>query len=174
MNFVRKMGARPGLAIDPLIPFNVQKMDFLPNTAFHHQKMMTLRGGVLQETTPSSMAASQFKYNTLQLCWREFSVAQWLWYWLFNQAALIQTLSRSYISAVHLFISYFVRKTIISNYFNCLHLNSTPITCYFRIIVLESCPKWMTSSMPESKESTCPLVLTRKTLVKASGSFFFV
>ena len=33
-NFVRKMGARRGLAIEPLILFNVQKMDFLPNKAF--------------------------------------------------------------------------------------------------------------------------------------------
>ena len=31
MDFVRKMGARPGLAKEPLIPFIVQKMDFLPN-----------------------------------------------------------------------------------------------------------------------------------------------
>ena len=30
-DFVRKMGAHPGLAKGPLIPFNVQKMDFLPN-----------------------------------------------------------------------------------------------------------------------------------------------
>ena len=30
-DFVRKMGARPGLAVEPLIPFIVQKMDFLPN-----------------------------------------------------------------------------------------------------------------------------------------------
>ena len=28
-DFVRKMGARPELAKEPLIPFNVQKMDFL-------------------------------------------------------------------------------------------------------------------------------------------------
>ena len=27
-NFVRKMGARPGLAVEPLIPFNVQKWTF--------------------------------------------------------------------------------------------------------------------------------------------------
>ena len=30
-DFVRKMGARPGLAVEPLIPFIVQKMDFLPS-----------------------------------------------------------------------------------------------------------------------------------------------
>ena len=30
-DFVRKMGARPGLAVEQLIPFIVQKMDFLPN-----------------------------------------------------------------------------------------------------------------------------------------------
>ena len=28
---LRTLGARPGLAKEPLIPFNVQKMDFLPN-----------------------------------------------------------------------------------------------------------------------------------------------
>ena len=37
---------------------------------------------MLRETTPSSMAASRFKYKTYQLRWREFSSAQWLWYWL--------------------------------------------------------------------------------------------
>ena len=36
-DFVCKMGARPGLAIEQLIPFNVQKMIFLPNKAFRHQ-----------------------------------------------------------------------------------------------------------------------------------------
>ena len=36
-DFVRKMGARPGLTIDPLIPFNAKKMGFLPNKAFCHQ-----------------------------------------------------------------------------------------------------------------------------------------
>ena len=30
-DFVHKMGARPGLAKEPLIPFNIHKMDFLPN-----------------------------------------------------------------------------------------------------------------------------------------------
>ena len=69
---------------------------------------MTLRGGVLRETTPSSMAASRFKYNTEQLRQGEFSLAQWLWYWLFIQASLVQILSRSYISDMHLFICFFV------------------------------------------------------------------
>ena len=36
------------------------------------------------------------------------SLAQWLWYWLFVEASLVQTLSRSYISAMHLFICSFV------------------------------------------------------------------
>ena len=40
--------------------------------------------------------------------WREFSLAKWLWYWLFVQASLVQILSRSYISAVCLFICFFV------------------------------------------------------------------
>ena len=56
-DFVRKMWARPGLAEEPFIPFNVKKMDFLPNRLSVNNKMM--RGDVLlQETTPSSMAAS--------------------------------------------------------------------------------------------------------------------
>ena len=59
-------------------------MDFLPDKAFRHQYMMTLKGGVLWETTPSSMAASRFKYDTQQLHWGDFSLAQWLWYWLFQ------------------------------------------------------------------------------------------
>ena len=69
---------------------------------------MTLRGGVLWETTPSSMVASRFKYNTEQLRWGEFSLAQWLWYWLFVQASLVQILSEPYLSAMHLFICFFV------------------------------------------------------------------
>ena len=36
-DFVHKMGARPVLAVESLIPFLVQKMDFLPNKAFGHQ-----------------------------------------------------------------------------------------------------------------------------------------
>ena len=42
------MGAHLGLAKEPLIPFNVKKMDFLPNEAFCNQSIMTLRGVVLQ------------------------------------------------------------------------------------------------------------------------------
>ena len=37
VSLLRKMGAHPGLAKEPSIPFNIQKMDFLPNKAFHHQ-----------------------------------------------------------------------------------------------------------------------------------------
>ena len=73
---------------------------------------MTLRGDVLGETTPSSMAASRFKYNTKQLRYREFFLALWLWYWLFNQAALVQILSEPYISAMHLFISFFLTEFV--------------------------------------------------------------
>ena len=72
--------------------------------------MMTLRGCVLRMTTPSSMVASRFKYNTWQLRSGEFSLAQWLWYWLINRAALVRVPPGSYISAMHLFISFFVRK----------------------------------------------------------------
>ena len=42
-------------------------------------------------------------------CVRENSLlAQWLWYWLFNQATLVKIRPRPYISAMHLFISFFV------------------------------------------------------------------
>ena len=67
---------------------------------------------MLRETTPSSMAVSRFKYNTKQLRWGEFSLAQWLWYWLFNQAALVQILSEPYISTMQLFISFFVADVV--------------------------------------------------------------
>ena len=59
-------------------------------------------------TIPSSMAASRFKYNALQLRQGEFSLAQWLWYWFINQAALVRVPPGSYISAMHLLISFFV------------------------------------------------------------------
>ena len=61
-------------------------------------------------TTPSNMAASRFKYSTLQLRKGEFSLAQWSWYWLINRAALVRIPPGSHISAMHLFISFFVRK----------------------------------------------------------------
>ena len=63
---------------------------------------------LLRMTTPSGMAASQFKYNTQQLRYGEFSLAQWLWYWLINRAVLVRIPPGSYISAMHLFISFFV------------------------------------------------------------------
>ena len=44
---------------------------------------------------------------------QEFSLAQWLWYWLFNQAALVQILSKPYISAMHLFISFFITNFVV-------------------------------------------------------------
>ena len=35
-------------------------------------------------------------------------IPRWLWYWLFVQASLVRTLSESHISAMHLFICFFV------------------------------------------------------------------
>ena len=72
---VRKTGARPGLAKEPLIPFNVQKWTFFLN-GFPSSINDDFKRGVLRETTPSSMVASRFKYNTL-LRSGEFSLAQW-------------------------------------------------------------------------------------------------
>ena len=64
---------------------------------------------VLWETTPSRMATSQFKYIILQLRWGEFSLAQWLWYWLFIQASPgsnpVQILFFCH-AFIHLFLSY--------------------------------------------------------------------
>ena len=48
----------------------------------------------------------QIQYLTTAL--GEFSLAQWLWYWLINRAALVRIPQGSYISAMHLFISFFV------------------------------------------------------------------
>ena len=115
MDFVCKMGARPGLAKEPLIPFNIQKMDFLPNRPSSSINEDFKRMCV-QETTPLSMAASWFEYSTYQLRSGEFSLAQWLWYWLFVQASLVQVLSRSYISAIYLFfVTDFVHKSACYN-----------------------------------------------------------
>ena len=47
-----------------------------------------------------------------QLLRGESSLDQWLRYWLFNQAALVQILSETYISAMHLFFSFFVTKFV--------------------------------------------------------------
>ena len=57
-DFVRKMEARPELAKEPLVTFNVQKWTFCP------KGFLSSVSGVLRETTASSMAASQIKYNT--------------------------------------------------------------------------------------------------------------
>ena len=62
---------------------------------------------LLRESTPSSMAASRFKYNTKQMSWGEFSLAQWFLYWLSVQGSLVQILSRPYIFAMHFFICFF-------------------------------------------------------------------
>ena len=107
-NFVRKIGTRPGFAVEPLTLFIVKKWTFCLIRLF---VIDDFKRGVLRETTPSSMAASRFKYNTLQLV-GEFSLVQWLWYWLFNQVALVQILSEPYISAMHLFIYFFVTNFV--------------------------------------------------------------
>ena len=74
---------------------------------------MTLRGGVLLMTTPSSMAASRFKYIPNN-CLREILLSSVVMVLAFVQAALVQSLSEPYISAMHLFICFlvtnFVRK----------------------------------------------------------------
>ena len=70
---------------------------------------------MLREATPSSMAASLFKYNTWQLRQGDFSVALWLWYWLFVQASQVQILFTSYGSAMHLFICFFVTDFVRKN-----------------------------------------------------------
>ena len=43
------MGARPGYAIEPLIPFKVQKMDFMPNKALSSINDDFKRGCVMGE-----------------------------------------------------------------------------------------------------------------------------
>ena len=83
-DFLRMMGARPGLAKEPLIPFNVQKWTFCL-IGFPSSINDDFKRGVLRETTPSSMAASRFKYNTKQLRKIELSSSQWLLYWLLVQ-----------------------------------------------------------------------------------------
>ena len=59
----------------------------------------------------------------------EFSLAQWLWYWLFNQAALVQILSEPYISAMHLSISSFV-----TDFVRKMMLRATKLTLYHSIL----------------------------------------
>ena len=75
--------------------------------------MMTSRGAVLRESTASSMAVSQFRYNTEQPRLEEFPLGQWLWYWPFNQVALVQILVEPYISSMRLFISFSLRTLFI-------------------------------------------------------------
>ena len=62
-DFIRKMRVCLGLAIEPLSPFNAQKKDFLPNKAFRQSINDDFKKGCVTGTT-SSMATSQFKYNT--------------------------------------------------------------------------------------------------------------
>ena len=59
---------------------------------------------VFLETTPSSMAASWFKYNAYQLRLGEFSLAQRLWYWPFVWESVFWIMPGLFISAMHLFI----------------------------------------------------------------------
>ena len=74
---------------------------------------MTLRGNVLRETTPSSVAASLLKYKFKCV---SFSLAQWLWYWLLVHE--VTGLNRAwilYVSAMHLFICFFVTDFVRMN-----------------------------------------------------------
>ena len=94
-NFVHKMGSLLGQAFERLMPFNVQNWtSCLIRLSVINKCWLCLREVELWETTPSSMAASRFKYNTWQQRWREFCLAQLLWYWLFVQASLVQILFR--------------------------------------------------------------------------------
>ena len=113
-DFVRKIGAHPGLAKEPLIPFNVQKMDFLLigflSSINDDFKRGCVTGDFLQawllpnlNTIPNNFVG-------------EVSLAPWLWYLLFFvQASLVQILSESYISAMHLFICFFVTDFVRKN-----------------------------------------------------------
>ena len=86
---------------------------------------------MLQKTTPSSMAATWFKYNTWQLGYEEFSLAQWLWYWLLVHEVTGSNPVRTYISAVHfihLFLCYgLVRKN--HDMYMFVPLNSREVAC---------------------------------------------
>ena len=118
------------------------------------------------------MAASRFKYNTWQLGWGEFSLAQWLWYWLFVQASLVQILSRSCISAMHLFICVFVmdfvRKTCNINWLTawCLPLFSTLSQLY-----LNPFPNNDTFWCPRERSLLKTLWEKEKLLVTSNFSF---
>ena len=106
-DFVCKMGACPRLGIEPFIPSNVQRMDILPNKGFPSSINVDFKRGCF--TGDHSFKHGCFPIS-IQLRLGEFSLAQWLWYWLFVQASLVKILSKSYISAMHLFICFFVRK----------------------------------------------------------------
>ena len=93
------------------------------------------------------------------MCWGEFSWAQWLWYWLFNQVALIQILSEPYISAMHLFISFCVTNFI------CEMANTNSEMCRWQ----EKLPETTSENFSEKGKH---MVDREKTLVTSSNFFF--
>ena len=64
---------------------------------------------VLREATPSCMAASNL--NTI-FNKGEFSLAQWLLYWLFVWATQFRISPGPYVSVMHLFICYFIKDHV--------------------------------------------------------------
>ena len=76
---------------------------------------MTLRRGVLQETTPSGMAASRFNTIT-DNCVRQNSLLHSGYGIGFGcRRSLVQILPRPYISAMYLFICFFVTDLVHKN-----------------------------------------------------------
>ena len=110
-DFVHKTGARPGLAIEPIIPSVVQKWTFCLTRLSVINKWW-LRRGVLREITPQAWLLPDL--NTIPDNYvRENS--HWLsgygigfWY----TRSLVWILPGPYFSAMHLFICFFVRDFV--------------------------------------------------------------
>ena len=106
---------RPELANESLIPFIVQKWTFCL-IGFPSSINDDFKRGCVTDDHSFKHGCFPILIQYLTTALKRIPLTQWLWCWLINQAALVRIRPGSYMSAMHLFISFFVtdfvRKTL--------------------------------------------------------------
>ena len=89
---------------------------------------------MLPETTPSSMAASQSKYNTKQMGNREFSLPQGLWYWLLVHEVTGLNHARTLYFCHPLFLCFYVTDFVHKSYLLIFFISKDQSTSWFSLL----------------------------------------